>query len=197
MLPQDFSMAFHLFILNLRQILFLKVKSTQFTQLFLAMLDRFIELFYELFIAPRSSLGIPMIVEDNDSFSHFCCATANPGSSKSLTGLSRETRNEPVFSSGQLSVLKCWKHSENQYGLLQWRQNILLQVLNFIIIYCITPIWHNFLYLCFPGLKKATPTKADKRSSEQRKEQQGGNCCWLFWKYPSPNLLITHSVDHL
>lgn len=89
-------MAFHLFILNLRQILFLKVKNTQFTQLFLAILDRFIELFHELFIAPRNSLGIHMIFEDNDSFSHFCCATANPGSSKSLTGLSRESRNEPV-----------------------------------------------------------------------------------------------------
>lgn len=90
-----FLMAFHLFILNLRQILFLKVKSTQFTQLFLAMLDRSTELFHELFIAPRNSLGIP-IFEGNDSFSHFCHATANPGSSKSLIGLSREARNEHV-----------------------------------------------------------------------------------------------------
>lgn len=32
--------------------IFLKVKNTQFTQLFLAMLDSFIELFCELFIAP-------------------------------------------------------------------------------------------------------------------------------------------------
>lgn len=96
--PYDFLMAFHLFILNLKRILFLKVKSTQFTQLFLAMLDRFIELFHELFIAPRNNLGIPMIFGDNDSFSHFCCATANPGSSKSLTGLSGEARIEPVCS---------------------------------------------------------------------------------------------------
>lgn len=96
LLPYDFLMAFHLFILNLKQILFLKVKSTQFTQLFLVMLDRFIELFRELFIAPRNNLGIPMIFEDNDSFSHFCCGTANPGSSKSLTALSREARNKPV-----------------------------------------------------------------------------------------------------
>lgn len=95
-LPYDFFMPFHLFILNFQQILFLKVKSTQLTQLFLAMLDRFIKLFHELFIEPRNNLGIPMIFEDNDSFSHFCCATANPGSSKSLTGLSREDRNEPL-----------------------------------------------------------------------------------------------------
>lgn len=51
--------------------IFLKVKTTQFTQLFLAMLDRFIELICELFIAPRDNLGIPMLFEDNDSFSHF------------------------------------------------------------------------------------------------------------------------------
>jgi len=37
-----------------------------------------------------------MIFEDNDSLSHFCCATASIGSSKSLTGLSREARNAPV-----------------------------------------------------------------------------------------------------
>lgn len=102
LLPYDFLMAFHLFILNLKQILFLKGKSTQFTQLFLAMLDRFIELFHELFITPKNNLGIPMIFEDNDSLSHFCCATANPGSSKSLIGLSREARNEPVFPCAQV-----------------------------------------------------------------------------------------------
>lgn len=98
LLPYDFLMAFHFFILKLKQILFLKVKSTQFTQLFLSVLDRFIELCHELFIAPRNNLGIPMIFEDNDSFSHFCCATANPGSRKSLTGLSRGARNEPACS---------------------------------------------------------------------------------------------------
>lgn len=57
LLPYDFLMAFHLFILNLKEILFLKGKSTQFTQLFLAMLDRFIELFHELFITPKKQLG--------------------------------------------------------------------------------------------------------------------------------------------
>lgn len=102
LLPYDFLMAFHLFILNLKQILFLKGKSTQFTQLFLAMPDRFIELFHELFIAPKNNLGILMMFEDNDSFSHFCCAIANPGSSKSLIGLSRDARNEPVFPCAQV-----------------------------------------------------------------------------------------------
>lgn len=124
LLPQDFSMAFLLCILSLRQILFLKVKSTQFTQLFLSMLDRFIELFYELFIAPKLRAGIPVIFEDNDSSSHFCCATANPNSSKSLTGLSREARNKPVFFSGWLFVLECWKWQKSARPIMKTKYSV-------------------------------------------------------------------------
>lgn len=160
-------MAFHLLKFQ-TDFCFFKVKSTQFTQLFLAVLDRFIELFHELFIAPRNSTGIPMIFEDNDSFSRFRCATAHSGSGKSLTGLLREARNEPVcfpldkylcLSAGNTVKTSKVCYSEEKIPCCRVVVGGLL---------C--------LILTFSKLTKPYLPKQTKRSSEHRKEQQGANC---------------------
>lgn len=144
-LPYDFLMPFHLFILNFQQILVLKFKSSVYSAIF-SHAGQIHWIIHELFIEPRNNLGIPMIFEDNDSFSHFCCGTANPGSSKSLTGLSWEDRNEPLcfaLCSRAENIVKISKAYYNDDKIFCCRGFLIL--LRFTVI----PLsWHKFGVFC-------------------------------------------------
>lgn len=171
LLLQDFAMVLHLFILKLRQILFLKVRSIQFTQLFLATLDRFIELCHELFMALRNSLGIRIIFENNDSFSHFCCATTNPGASESLAGLSRGQKWAFLFSSMDQSLYSKARNVMKTTEAYYSEDGIFLH--NFILL--LAPLIQcKFWYLSFLSLKSHTyqsiqkVLRAEKRTAGKK-----------------------------